>query len=78
MLGGMATSAPHRNLPGSPFNASRAAAKKPEHYAVGDRVTHDRHGLGRVTHVEGDAAVHVDFGSGSQRLTTPTSKLHKL
>jgi hypothetical protein len=30
--------------------------------AVGDRVTHDRLGLGRVTRLLNDATVTVDFG----------------
>ncbi len=49
-----------------------------EEYAVGDRVTHDRHGMGLVTGVQGDVAVYVDFGSGVRRLSRPTPKLHAL
>lgn len=68
-----------RHLPSSPFNSAREAARVPvEHYEVGERVTHDRHGMGRVTALEGDAAVCVDFGWGVRRVSLPTSKLHRL
>ena len=70
--------APRRVLPGSPFKAPVAAI--PEHFTVGQRVTHDRHGLGTVVGVEdGDAAVLVDFGGdGVQRITLPNGKISKL
>jgi hypothetical protein len=47
-------------------------------FAVGDRVAHDRHGLGRIVSVSGSVAVDADFGSGSRRVATPTAKMHKL
>ena len=63
----------------SPFNAARTAVAPPEHYAEGDRVTHDRFGLGRVTGLEGDDVVHVDFGAGTRcRIVLPSTKLNKL
>ncbi|MFI2755068.1 hypothetical protein ACGIF2_16690 [Cellulomonas sp. P22] len=34
---------------------------------VGTRVSHERHGLGRVVALDGDAAVIVDFGNGERR-----------
>ena len=43
-----------------------------------DQVTHDKYGLGRVTSVEGDAALIVDFGSCQVRIVTPYAKLTKL
>jgi hypothetical protein len=70
--------APRRVLPGSPFKAPVAAV--PEHFTVGERVTHDRHGLGKVVGVEdGDVAVLVNFGgAGVQRITLPNPKISKL
>jgi hypothetical protein len=46
---------------------------------VGDRVSHDRYGLGTVIGTEdGDAAVLVDFGSKVVRIALPSTKLVKL
>lgn len=75
----MAHTASTRRLPHSPFNASREAAANAvvEQFTSGDRVTHDHHGMGQVTSVDG-AAVYVDFGSGVCRLAMPTHKLHLL
>ena len=67
-----------RRLPASPFNAARDAIPPDEIFIVGDRVAHDRHGLGRVLSVSGTNAVDADFGSGTRRVSTPTSKMHKL
>ncbi|MEU7176602.1 hypothetical protein ACWIG3_28265 [Streptomyces celluloflavus] len=62
-----------RPLPTSPFKT--AAAPPLKVFAVGDRVTHDVHGLGRVTAVEDGIAVLVDFGSLQERITSPYPKL---
>src|SRR6267154_1027849 len=59
---------PRRPLPGSPFNRPEAAAAEPEHYAVSDKVTHDKYGLGTVIGVEEGISVLIDFGSHKQRL----------
>ncbi|NHA67219.1 hypothetical protein [Phycicoccus flavus] len=60
---------------GSPFRARPAPVV--EQFAVDDRVTHDRFGLGRV--VSGnEAAVVVEFGDQRVRLVSPFAKLHKL
>ena len=68
-----------RHLPNSPFNAAREAARIPVmHFEVGERVTHDRHGLGRVTGFDGEAAIYVDFGGDRRRVSLPTTKLHRL
>lgn len=64
-----------RHLPRSPFNQTTVAAE-PVPYVVDDRVSHDRHGLGRVVKSEAETVV-VDFGEGkvvrvlrtSERLT---------
>ncbi|MFC8716054.1 hypothetical protein [Kitasatospora sp. NPDC057198] len=58
-----------RHLPTSPFKAKAEAPRK--HFAVGDRVTHDAYGLGRVIGAEGDSAVLVDFGSRQERIAEP-------
>lgn len=46
--------------------------------AIDDRLTHDRHGLGRVIGIEGDGMVLVDFGSQVRRVTYPNAKVTKL
>ncbi|MFC5667818.1 hypothetical protein ACFP3U_33245 [Kitasatospora misakiensis] len=71
-------SAARRPLPNSPFKAPVEAPRK--HFTVGDRVTHDRYGLGRVIGVEGDGdiAVLVDFGSRQERVTPPYSAMYTL
>lgn len=66
---------PRRILPTSPF--TRPTAPALEQFAVGDRVTHDKHGLGRVVAVE-DYSVIVDFGSAHRRISTPFSAMTKL
>jgi hypothetical protein len=45
---------------------------------VRDQVTHDTYGFGRVSDVEGDTALVVNFGSRRVRITTPYAKLIKL
>ena len=62
--------------PGSPFRDP--VAKPVKVFAVEDRVTHDRCGLGRVVSVEEDAAVTVQFSSQTLRVTAPFDGLHKL
>ncbi len=66
-----------RHLASSPFNAP--APEEPlTRFAPGDRVTHDREGLGRVPAVEEGVAVLVDFGSRTVRFPAPYRKLHLL
>ncbi len=60
---------------GSPFTAGPAPVI--ERFAVDDRVTHDKFGLGRVV-VEEAMAVVVDFGSEQVRVTSPFRRLTKL
>ena len=74
----MSTPATRRHLPASPFNATRDAIPPDEIFAVGDRVVHDRYGLGRVVLVMGSIAVDADFGTAIRRVSTPTSRMHKL
>ena len=70
------SAASRRHLPASPFKAPVAPPLK--HFAVGDRVTHDEHGLGRVIGIEDGIAVLVDFGSMQKRIMSPYSKMHAL
>jgi hypothetical protein len=65
-----------RFLPSSPFNAP--AAPPPEQFTLGDRVTHDQFGLGRIIGVEDEIALLVDFGSRQVRIIKPYAKLSKL
>lgn len=69
-------SAPKRHLPTSPFKVPVAPAAK--HFAVGDQVTHDMYGLGRVIDVEEGVAALVDFGSSRVRILSPYNKMIKL
>lgn len=68
-------SSQRRHLPNSPFRAQ--PERVVERFAVDDRVTHDKYGLGRVISAD-DAAVTVDFGAQQVRITTPFDKLSKL
>jgi hypothetical protein len=66
-----------RRLATSPFKPSDP--KPPaERFAVDDKVTHDKYGLGTVTGVEEGIALLIDFGSHVQRIPTPSAKLFKL
>lgn len=60
---------------GSPFKDATPAPV--ETFEVGDRVTHDKFGLGSVINVE-PAAVTVDFGAVRSRVVSPYTRLHKL
>jgi hypothetical protein len=72
-----ARAATRRLLPTSPFKPPPAAPPA-EQFAVQDQVTHEKYGLGRVTSVEDDTAVTIDFGTHRVRITTPCVKLTKL
>jgi hypothetical protein len=69
--------ASRRYLPGSPFN-TEVAAPPVEQFAVDDRVTHERYGLGKVVALEGDVAVLVDFGARRVRIVSPYDTLVRL
>ncbi|MFD3331491.1 hypothetical protein ACFWV1_02390 [Streptomyces sp. NPDC058700] len=69
-------SAPKRFLPTSPFKAP--ATPPPKQFAVGDQVTHDVYGLGRVIGIEEGIAAVVDFSSTQQRIPSPYAKMSKL
>ena len=68
---------PRRHLATSPFNAPDPEPPA-ERFAVDDKVTHDKYGLGTVTGVEEGTALVIDFGSHVQRIPTPSAKLSKL
>ncbi|MBZ4017758.1 hypothetical protein [Streptomyces purpurogeneiscleroticus] len=65
-----------RHLPTSPFKAPDTLPLK--QFAVGDRVTHDVYGLGRVIGIEDGIAVLVDFTSAQERIMSPYAKMSKL
>ncbi|HZX08511.1 hypothetical protein [Kribbella sp.] len=65
-----------RHLPTSPFSPRVAAPIKT--FEEGDRVSHDREGIGRITAVEGTHAVVVDLGGKLLRVMSPFDKLHVL
>ena len=67
-----------RALASSPFNDMRAAKAVPQQFEVGQRVTHDRHGLGRVVGIEGEVATLVDFGNRVVRVLLASGRLHTL
>ena len=64
-----------RHLPTSPFLPDPEPVV--EHFEVGDLVTHDVHGMGRVV-VREEAAVTVDFGPRKIRVVSPYLKLFRL
>jgi hypothetical protein len=66
-----------RHLPTSPFKPPPPDPPA-EEFALQDRVTHDKYGLGRVVGFEGDNAVLVDFGTRKVRIVAPYAKLLKL
>lgn len=68
-------SAKRRHHPSSPFKPQ--PERVIELFALGDRVIHDEYGLGCVVGEE-KAAVTVDFGDRTVRLTSPFPKMTKL
>lgn len=63
-------------LPASPFkDSTRPVIEK---FNVNDRLTHDRHGLGRVVLLESETVVHVAFGSEVRRIALPNPKVTRL
>jgi hypothetical protein len=71
-------SRPARRLPTSPFNREPEEPAVAEVYAVDDRVTHDKYGLGTVVSVDDDREVVVNFGTGTCRIALPNRKLSLL
>lgn len=50
-------------LPTSPFNRTQTTQRSLPKIEVGDRITHDRFGLGRVIQVDSAEYISVDFGT---------------
>lgn len=73
----MKTSEPHRrrHLPASPFN--NRVTPEVEQFAVQDRVTHDKFGIGRVVS-RTEHSVVVAFGTEHIRVASPFTKLTKV
>ncbi|MEU4213267.1 hypothetical protein AB0F13_25325 [Streptomyces sp. NPDC026206] len=69
-------SAPRRHLPTSPFKNPVAPSAK--HFDLGDRVSHDQFGLGKIIGVEGSTAMLVDFGSHTARIVSPYTRMGRL
>lgn len=69
------SAAQRRHLATSPFKAQQQP--EIERFAIGDRVLHDKYGLGRVIAAE-DEAVTVDFGSDRVRIASPYPKMTTL
>ncbi len=68
-----------RHLANSPFAASREAeTAKYIPVAVGDRVSHERHGLGRAVKLDGDRAVIIDFAGDLRRVALNSPRLERL
>jgi predicted 2-oxoglutarate/Fe(II)-dependent dioxygenase YbiX len=64
-----------RHLASSPFQPHPEPVI--EQFESGDLVSHDSYGMGRVVAVEA-AAVIVDFGTQTVRITSPFTKMSKL
>jgi len=77
MLMKPARAASRRFLPGSPFNVLPVDLPV-EQFAIQDRVSHDKYGLGRVVLIEEDDAVIAVFGSHKVRILSPFARLTKL
>lgn len=64
-----------RHLASSPFQPDPEPTI--EQFAVGDHVSHDSYGVGRVTGADA-GGVTVDFGTSTVRITSPFTKMSKL
>jgi hypothetical protein len=64
-----------RHLPSSPFQPPPEPVI--EEFALGDLVSHDTYGVGRVSGQD-DGSVTVDFGSQTVRVLSPFPKLERL
>jgi hypothetical protein len=64
-----------RHLASSPFQPEPEPTI--EQFEVGDLVSHDSYGLGRVVGVEAEA-VTVDFKARTVRITSPFQKMSRL
>jgi len=69
------TPARRRHLASSPFKPDPEPII--EQFEPGDLVSHDSYGMGRIVGAEADA-VTVDFGTRTERITSPYRKMSKL
>lgn len=67
--------AKRRHLASSPFQPEPEPVI--EQFDLGDQVSHDTYGVGRVTDCDG-TAVTVDFGTKSVRIASPFHKMERL
>lgn len=67
--------AKRRHLPSSPFQPEPEPVI--EQFALGDLVSHDTYGVGRVSRHD-DESVTVDFGSQTVRVASPFHKMERL
>ena len=68
-----------RVVPGSPFNKPAVDLGPAPVYEVGDRVTHDRHGMGKVILVGYPDILRIDFGAnGIMQLPASDARLTAL
>ena len=72
------SSRPARRLATSLFNREPVEVSAPEVYAVDDRVSHDKYGLGTVVSANGTREVVVNFGAETRRISLPNPKLSLL
>lgn len=77
MLGPMATHRA-RSAPTSPFFNRTTSPAAVRQFEVGERVTHDNYGLGRVIGVEPGIATMVDFGDRVVRIPVTSRALYLL
>jgi hypothetical protein len=65
--------APRRHLATSPFRREEIVRPSTEGFTVGDRVTLDRYGMGRVVALD-EVYLTVDFGEGVLRRLSPDAR----
>jgi hypothetical protein len=73
-----ASSGRRGHLSTSPFKPRVVEPVIPDVFAVGDRVTHDKYGLGTVVAVNGTREVIVNFGAETRRIALPNPKISPL
>ncbi len=65
-----------RPLPTSPF--TRAVPRELPTFVVGDRITHDTYGLGRVLVVHDASYLTIDFGGDVRRVAITSRGIVKI
>ena len=67
-----------RYLATSPFNVPEVETPPQEPFTVGERVSHDKHGMGSVVAVEGETSILLDCGKGPFRVAVTSPSLSRL